>query len=201
MRTLGIILARGGSKRLPRKNIRLLNGKPLIYYTIKAAKESKLTNIIVSSDNDHILKIAKKYDVETVKRPKKLASDKSPSFGALKHAVEWFEEIYGTNFYDKIVLLQPTSPTRTSEMINRCLQIDSDAVVTIDPLLEMSKNATFIENGAVYVMKRFVLDEIDKPSKYLITDLQKFQLCCVVTEACIDIDTLEDFKMVESGMK
>ena len=196
MRTLGVILARGGSKRLPNKNIKLLNGHPLIYYTILTAQRSNLTSVVVSSDSDEILSISRKFHIPCIKRPDHLAQDDTPSFLALKHAVEKAEETFGKNFYDKVVLLQPTSPTRTNEMINRCLQIDSDAVITISPLLS-GKNATFIENGAVYVMKRSLFDKIKNPSDYLINDLQMFKLCCVTTETCIDIDTEEEFKEVE----
>jgi len=74
MDILAIIPARGGSKSVPKKNIKLLNGKPLIYYSIKAAQKSKMiTDLVVTSDSEQILSISKKYGVNTIKRPKSLA--------------------------------------------------------------------------------------------------------------------------------
>ena len=91
MKTLGIIPARGGSKRVPNKNIRLLNGKPLINYTIKAAKKStKLDRIIVSTDSLEIADICKKSGAEVpFIRPKELAQDTTADKPVLIHAIKW----------------------------------------------------------------------------------------------------------------
>ena len=83
------IFARGGSKGIKNKNIVKINNKPLIYYTIKEAKKSKyISRIVVSTDDIKIKKIAKKYKVEILNRPKKLASDKSPELLSWRHAIK-----------------------------------------------------------------------------------------------------------------
>ena len=104
---LAIIPARGGSKRLPRKNILNLGGKPLIAYSIEAGLDSSyIDKVVVTSDDDEILTISKKYGAVTINRPDELASDTSTTFDAIKHTVDNCEK------YDYIVLLQPTSPLR-----------------------------------------------------------------------------------------
>nr|WP_319540027.1 acylneuraminate cytidylyltransferase family protein [uncultured Methanospirillum sp.] len=133
---LGVITARGGSKRIPRKNIIELCGKPLIYYTIKAAKESKLLHkCIVSSDDDEIIEISKKYGADVpFKRPDYLSTDYTKSVDVLIHAVQYMEE-FEHFFPDIIVILEPTSPLRTALDIDLALQIhldsDADSVVSI----------------------------------------------------------------------
>ena len=109
---LAIIPARGGSKRLPRKNILDLSGRPMISWSIDAGLKSKyIDKVVVSSDDDEILDIAKKFKAETVKRPGELASDIATSNDVVKHALENIEE------HDYIVLLQPTSPLRNCKHI------------------------------------------------------------------------------------
>ena len=82
------IFARGGSKGVKNKNIADVNGKPLIYYTIKEAKKSRyIKRIVVSTDDLKIINIAKKYNLEIIKRPKKISGDRSPELEAWKHAI------------------------------------------------------------------------------------------------------------------
>ena len=116
---LGVITARGGSKGIPGKNIKDLGGKPLIAYTIEVAKESKLiTDLILSTDNEEIIKVAKEYGCEVpFVRPKKLAEDKTPHLPVMQHAVEFMENEKGCT-YDAVLILQPTSPLRTSKDID-----------------------------------------------------------------------------------
>lgn len=117
---LGIIPARGGSKTLPGKNIRDLNGKPLIAWTIEQAKRSAyLDRTILSSDNANIIKVARHWGCEVpFVRPLELAGDASPSIGLILHALESLQETY-----DYVVLLQPTSPLRSSGDIDACLSL------------------------------------------------------------------------------
>jgi len=121
---VAIILARGGSKGLPRKNIRKLMGKPLIDYSIQAGLNSKyIERVIVSTDDDEIATVARESGAEVpFKRPAKLASDHATSEMALRHAVEWLEdnEQYKT---DIVVYLQVTDVFRTKSMIDECVQI------------------------------------------------------------------------------
>ncbi len=107
---LCIIPARGGSKRLPGKNIKLLKGKPLIAYSIAAAKGSKyLDRVIVSTDDEAIASVAKEYGAEVpFMRPSELATDTATTLSVLQHAVRFFEE-KGEKF-ECIVLIQPTVP-------------------------------------------------------------------------------------------
>ena len=116
---LGVIPARGGSKGIKKKNITKILGKPLIYYTIKAAKKSKIiSDLIVSTDSKEIAKISKKIgaDVPFI-RPKSLATDKTQTLPVIKHALKKIE-LKKKKFFDYIVLIQPTCPLRTSKDID-----------------------------------------------------------------------------------
>ncbi|MCB9201634.1 MAG: acylneuraminate cytidylyltransferase family protein [Flavobacteriales bacterium] len=123
MKVLGIIPARGGSKGVPRKNIKLLDGKPLIQYTFESAKESKsLTDIILSSEDEEIIEVAKKIGLEVpFVRPKELSEDISSSIDVVIHAVKELEK-QGKN-YDAICLLQPSSPFRENGSIDKAITI------------------------------------------------------------------------------
>jgi CMP-N,N'-diacetyllegionaminic acid synthase len=127
---LAIIPARGGSKRLPRKNLLDLCGKPLIAWSIEAALKSKyISKVIVSSDDEEILNIAKEYKADFIKRPDELASDTATTFDALKHTLENVEK------YDYVVLLQPTSPLRTEKHIDESIEFlkekNADAIISV----------------------------------------------------------------------
>ncbi len=120
---IAIIGARGGSKGVPKKNITPLLGKPLIYYTIKAALDSKLiSRVIVSTDDEEIAKIARKYGAETpFLRPKELAKDTSNAESFLKHAVEWLEKNDGYS-PDIVVYLQITDIFRKKGIIDKTIK-------------------------------------------------------------------------------
>lgn len=120
---LGVILARGGSVRVPRKNIKILGDKPLIGWTIDAARKSQLMDyFLVSTNDDEIIKISKDYGAWVpFKRPEDLSCD-CDSVLPLIHAVEWFEKNKNKEV-SHVVCLQPTSPFRTGEDIDRCIDI------------------------------------------------------------------------------
>ena len=122
MEILALILARGGSVRIPNKNIAKLNGKPLIAYTIEAAKKSKYINrIIVSTDDRDISLMSQKLGVEVIKRPEIISMSSSTEYEAISHAVN---ELNGQNYVpDIIVKLFPTSPFRTVESIDNAINI------------------------------------------------------------------------------
>jgi CMP-N,N'-diacetyllegionaminic acid synthase len=122
MRILAIIPARGGSKGVPGKNIKILGGKPLIAYSIQAAqKATLLTDIILSTDSDEIMKVAKGYGLEVpFKRPSSLATDESPTILTVLHTLEYFSA-KGIAF-DAVCLLQVTNPFRTSEFIDKAIE-------------------------------------------------------------------------------
>ena len=133
---VGIIPARGGSVGVPLKNIRSLGGKPLISYTIQSALESKvLDRVIVSTDHEEIANVSKSCGAEVpFVRPADISEDVETEL-VLQHAVNFLED-EGTEI-DGIVLLQPTSPFRTSETIKKCVEAfkekkDADSVVTVN---------------------------------------------------------------------
>lgn len=116
---LAIIPARGGSKGVPRKNILLVKDMPLIAWTIKEAKKSKyIDRLILSSEDEEIMNVAKKWGCEVpFTRPQHLATDETSGMAVILHALENVSDDY-----DLIVLLQPTSPLRTSTDIDDCIQ-------------------------------------------------------------------------------
>ncbi len=118
MKFLGIIPARGGSKGIPWKNIKELNGRPLIAYTIEAALASKLDRVIVSTDSEEIAVTAREYGAEVIKRPASLSGDLAPTLPVLQHALNSV-----SGYFEAVVTLQPTSPLRTSQHINEAVDL------------------------------------------------------------------------------
>lgn len=139
---LAVITARGGSKGVPRKNIKKLGGKPLIAYTIEAAKQSGLiTRLIVSTDDEKIAEVARKFGADIpFMRPSELSTDVAGHIGVMRHATEFIERIDGVIF-DYIVILQPTSPFRTAEDIDATVELlirtGADSAVS---MVEMEKD-------------------------------------------------------------
>ncbi len=132
MNILGFIPARGGSKNLPGKNIKLLNGKPLIAYTIEIAiKNKNIDRVIVSTDDEEIAEISKKYGAEVpFLRPEELAQDNTPDKPVMLHLINWLKENENYEF-DILVHLRPTTPFKTSEIINNCIEkIKSNNILT-----------------------------------------------------------------------
>jgi CMP-N-acetylneuraminic acid synthetase len=213
---LAIIPARGGSKRLPRKNILNLCGKPLISWSIEAGLKSKyIDKVVVSSDDTEILNISNEFKVQVIKRPNELASDTSTSFDAVKHAIDNLES------YEYILLLQPTSPLRNQNHIDKAIEIleekNADAVISV---CEMNHNSVwsntlddslsmegFISdnllnnrsqdlkkhyrlNGAIYLCKT---DKLLKEKSFF---LKKNIFAYVMnSNDSIDIDRKEDFEL------
>lgn len=215
---LAIIPARGGSKRLPRKNILPLADKPLIGWTIEAALNCDAINkIVVSSDDNEILAVANSYKVNALKRPEYLATDTATSFDAIKHAIE------NNDGYEYVVLLQPTSPLRTAKHLQEAIQLleekQADAVISVcetehSPLwansLPEDKNMqgflreellntrsqdlpTYYRlNGAIYICKTDKL--LEAGSFFLKENIYAYVMDA---ESSVDIDTEIDFKWAE----
>jgi CMP-N,N'-diacetyllegionaminic acid synthase len=163
-RALGVIPARGGSKRLPRKNIVPVAGHPLVAHTIMAASKAKaLTDWLVTSDDDEIIAIAKRYDAPVpFKRPAELGGDEIRNIDTVHHALLFMEEA-SKQPYDIVVLLQPTCPIRDPEHIDQAVmklwESDLDTSVSVkgpykkrDPILKA------IRGGAI---EPYVHDELD----------------------------------------
>ena len=212
---LSIIPARGGSKRLPRKNVLDLCGKPLITWTIEAGLSSKyIDEVVVSSDDSEILGIASNLKVRSIERPPQLASDTSSTFDAVKHTIDNIES------YDYIVLLQPTSPLRNEVHIDKAIELlvskDADAVIsvcdmnhnpswsnTLDESLSMkgfiNKNSLnqrsqdmkkyYKLNGAIYICKTKKL--LEEKSFFLKDNIFAFIMS---SKSSVDIDKKEDFE-------
>ena len=116
-KVIAIILCRGNSKGVKNKNIKLFFGKPLMYWTIKSLKESKkISKIFVSSDSNKILNYSKKQCLISIKRPKSLATSRSPSEKAIEHAIKFIKVDY-----DYIVFPQVTSPLRPKNIFDKSL--------------------------------------------------------------------------------
>ncbi|MBS4314039.1 cytidylyltransferase domain-containing protein [Campylobacter vulpis] len=219
--TLALIPARGGSKGIKKKNLVLLLGKPLLYHTINAAKNSKcIDKIVLSSDCDEILRYGESQGIEPLKRPKKLALDDTTSDKVILHSLQFYKK------YDNIILLQPTSPLRTALHIDEAFELfkreKADSIISVcecdnkilkafisdkkghlkgicnDDYPFMSRQnlpKTFMSNGAIYILKtkKFLKNPhfLQKKTKYYLMD----------EKTSIDIDTLEDLKRAEVLLK
>ncbi|MCU1800325.1 cytidylyltransferase domain-containing protein [Pectobacterium parvum] len=211
--TLAIIPARGGSKRLPRKNVKLLHGKPLIAWTIDAALAAKtIDDVIVSTDDGEIASIARQYGAQVpFIRPASLASDTSTTEDVIRHAVDFMSV---KNNYDKVIILQPTSPLRTAENIDEAnLFFDSQNANAVVSVTECEHNPNWINgidatyslegfmdaknfrkgkfyrlNGAMYIIKKELSSDFSVFYK-------KESFAYIMSNKCsVDIDTEIDFE-------
>jgi len=226
MRTIAIIPARGGSKGISKKNLTPLLGKPLINWTIDAALQSNsITDVVVTSDDIEILENAKQFEtVLTIDRPKELATDTSLTEPVLVHALEVLKAAGKT--YDYLVLLQPTSPLRTSDDIDaafsKLIAADATALISVvelahHPLKSFIINKEGYLNGLVNnefpFMPRQELPKAVQPNgaiyiikvseflkeKKLFTSKTIDYLMSI--EKSIDIDTQIDIEKIENQLK
>lgn len=169
MKYLAVIPARGGSKGIKHKNRKLLNGKPLIQYTIDAVQQSVINDLVVSTDDINIANIAEKLGVNVVMRPKELAQDDTPTLPVLQHALN-----KSGAKYDAVITLQPTSPLRTVNHINEAIQLfesnkGADSLVSVVkvPHNMVPESIMAIENGElVNYIESTPLRRQDKPIYY-----------------------------------
>lgn len=122
MKVLAIIPARGGSKGIPKKNIRLLNGKPLIFYTIDSAISSKyIDTIVVNSDSEEILNlVSQNKKIDILKRPNYLATDDSPTFDSILYTLDYYRS--KQKYFDSVLILQTTFPFRDFLLIDLAIE-------------------------------------------------------------------------------
>lgn len=138
-RILGITLARGGSKSVPRKNIKPIMGHPLLAYTIAEAKRSKyLTRYLLSTDDPEIQAVGREYGAEApFLRPAEFSTDTASSVSALQHAVKWAEENEGVR-YDYVIEMMATNPLKTSDdidaVIEKLVMTQADSVIAVHKL-------------------------------------------------------------------
>ena len=220
MNIISIIPARGGSKGIPRKNIKLLNGKPLISYSIDASNScSLIDDTYVSTEDGEISEISKGNNAEVIERPDELAGDDSSSIDVILHVLDYLEN--RGKLPDLFVLLQPTSPLRTSEdieaSINSFLESDCDSLVSVceldhrsllnfsleDGFLVQNNNEALFNsrrqdipthyslNGAIYI----TTPEFIRKNRSFYSD--KTIPHVMSKEKSIDIDTSFDFKLAE----
>lgn len=225
MKTLFLIPARGGSKGIPRKNIKLLRGKPLIQYAIENALEVAETknDICISTDDDEIISVAESTGITVpFKRPEELAQDGSGTYEVILHALDFYKA-QGKE-YDTVVLLQPTSPFRTAQHIREAMHLyreDCDMVVSVhespsnpyyvmyrenkDGFLQKLLPERFTRrqdcpkvyeyNGAIYIMR---VSSLRKKPLHTFTHCVKYVM---PLKASIDLDTPDDWEYCEYLME
>lgn len=223
MKALVLIPARGGSKGVPSKNIKLLNGKPLIQYTIDAALALFPSNdVLVSTDDPSIVAIAESLGVGVpFIRPAELATDEASSYSVIDHALEMVD---GTRNYDTLVYLQPTSPLRTSLHIREAIDLfekeKPDMVVSVKETdsnpyyvlfeeddsgyLQKSKDGNFTRrqdcppvfeyNGAIYIVN------IEAYRRLGTFNFRRKRKYVMSRETSVDIDTPLDWTVAETIM-
>ena len=217
---LAIIPARGGSKRLSRKNVLELGGKPLIAWSIEAAKESKyIDSVVVTSDDNEILSVAIQHGAQSLKRPAELASDEATTADTLVHVIKNMKEAY-----DYVVLLQPTSPLRDTQDIDEAIKYlfekEAKSIISVcemehSPLwantLPNDRNMqTFLKeevinrrsqdlepyyrlNGAIYICK--TEEFLEAKSFFLKENVFAYEM---PQKKSVDIDTDLDFLIAET---
>lgn len=177
---IAIIPARGGSKRLPGKNLKDLCGKPMIDWTIEEARKSEfIDKIVVSTENQSIVDAVANRGVDVVTRPMELAGDKSSVYDAIFHALEQYEP------FNYVCLLQATSPLRLAEdidgTIKRCVLLNAPACITTSPGRPDA-------NGAVYFAWIPWLRE------NRLFDSGRVTTWSMPTSRSVDVDRIEDFE-------
>jgi CMP-N-acetylneuraminic acid synthetase/spore coat polysaccharide biosynthesis predicted glycosyltransferase SpsG len=216
---VAIIPARGGSKGIPRKNLRLLCGKPLIAYTIEAALSSKLIDrVLVSTEDQEIAEVSRIYGADVVQRPLELARDDVTLDPVIFHAVKAIEG-KGNQKYGLVVTIQPTSPLLSKETIDKALDImlasGYDTLVSVTreahlywmlganktpvPLYRERKNRQelepiFKETGALLICRRNAMSRESRIGK----NVYLFE---IPSEEAIDIDDYTDWWVVENSLR
>jgi CMP-N,N'-diacetyllegionaminic acid synthase len=226
MKILGIITARGGSKGVPGKNIKLLGSTSLLSFTAHAANQSKLLyKTILSSDAIEIIEDAKKAQIEVpFVRPNELANDTATSISVVQHALAFMENI--GEYYDAVCLLQPTSPFREKGFVDAAIQKfiaeDADALVSVLPVPhEYNPHWVFEPNGSGFLQiatgeKTIISRRQDLPKSYFrdgsvyITKTEflkkgsfygeKLSFMESNPDFYVNIDTLKDWEIAENKL-
>lgn len=222
MKYLVVIPARGGSKGIPKKNIKPLNGKPLIYYTVEAARTfAKDEDICVTTDNEEIIQTVEGIGLKIpFKRPDHLATDYIGTHDVVIHALDHYENV-GIK-YDCVILLQPTSPFRKGKHIQEALKLyhkNLDMVVSVKEASANPYYVLFEENEQGYLKSSKKIDTIDRrqdaPNVYELngaiyiynsvslrkykrmTDAPKVLKYLMEELDSVDLDTLLDWEFAE----
>jgi CMP-N,N'-diacetyllegionaminic acid synthase len=218
LEVVGLVTARGGSKRLPRKNVLPLAGKPMIAWTIDAARQSaELQRVIVSTDDEEIARVSLEYgaDVPFI-RPVELALDDSDHVAVVEHTLDWLAEREGIE-PDYVMLLQPTSPLRTAADIRACVaiarRVEAPAVVsvsamsphayrlgedgTLERALEIGESRTPLValNGAVYLNR---VASLRAEREFVPSQSVGYMM---PSERSVDVDTEWDFFLADAALR
>lgn len=178
MSVLAVIPARGGSKRVPRKNLLPFRGKPLLAWTVKEARKSKhIDTLILSTDDDEIARLGRSLGVQILYRPDALATDEARSEDVMRHAAKCFPG------YEWVVLLQPTSPLRLAFDIDTCVSIAKECGLAV------SYSESVQRNGAVYVAEAQWLER----GENFIDPLPRASQYIMPNSRSLDIDSEVDF--------
>lgn len=226
MNRYAFVFARGGSKGLPRKNIKMLDGKPLIAYSIEVAKQIPgIKKVFVSTDDTEIADVSRTWGAEVIDRPAELASDTSPEWHSWRHAIEYVRQHHGT--IDQFISLPATSPLRNAtDVINAMHRLDeSGADICIgvtpanrSPYFNMVKMDTEGYCSLVIPPQEGVFRRQDAPAVFDITTVVyiarpefimdntglfagKVVSVEIPKERAVDIDDIYDFKVAEMLMK
>lgn len=220
-KTLGLIPARGGSKGVENKNIRDLNGKPLLAHTVEAGRDAKqVDHVVVSSDNPKIRRVATDWGADVpFKRPAELATDEARTEPVVLHALDTLAE--NGNKYDYVVLLQPTSPLRTAEHVDEALKqyhsSTADSLLSVFPdhtyRWQKSNNGAerinntdkrkrrqemeteYVENGAIYIVP---VEQFRNQCCFSMGQTMLYEMSKVES---IDIDTPEDLDLAACALE
>jgi len=199
---LGVTPARGGRKGVPRKNVRPIHGRPLIAWTIDAAKASRrIDRYVVSTEDPEIAAVARSHDVEVLARPRELADDLAMTVDVLRHVVTQVTA-------DIVVLLQATSPIRDPGLIDRCIErfieTDADSLATgfmckftpygKNTLRRQDMEGFFYDDGNVYVIRADVIRAGDRYGTRLESVL-------LDREQNVEIDDEFDFRVAEQVLR
>jgi CMP-N-acetylneuraminic acid synthetase len=185
MSVIAIIPARGGSKRLPRKNVYPVLGIPMIVWTIRACQNSaRISAVYVSTEDLEIAGVAREWGAEVIERPAALAGDDIPKQEAIVHAVEWL--LAQGRAVDLVISVQPNSP----ELTGRDLDAGVEKLLAHGLWELFSVDARLIQNGTFRVMRRETVFWRSLSAH-----------CGVIVADCLDVHTREDVEAVESRLK
>ena len=200
MGVIAIIPARKDSKRLNCKNTKLLCGKPMIEYTFDVATKSRyIDTVIVSSDDNEVKKIYNNYRFNPsivydvfIRRPKNLRGDDVPMMDVVKHTIDNYKYLQEES--NVFVILQPTSPLRTADDIDRCIDVFLSGLFSSVMTVTKAQSWHYKLNGAVYVLSKKMIDN------NCLYD-ENTGLVIMPYERSIDVDYIEDFDLCEMIME
>lgn len=221
MKVFAFVFARGGSKGLPGKNIRVLGNKPLLAWSIDTARSvDRIDEVFVSTDSVDIQNVARKYEAIVIERPPELASDVSPEWLSWQHAVKWAQQYYGS--FDLFISLPATAPLRSNKDVEDCMDAMRDGIDVVVTMVDSHRNPWFNmvkrdSGGTVETVNKSdgsIVRRQDAPQTFDLTTVAyvarpqfvlesysiwdgKVGAVEVPRERAVDIDTIEDFRYVE----